>query len=1023
MRALNHIRLILAGAAAVCFFSEARALDSNRMTAQYVREQWNTERGFPGGHVHAIAQTADGYLWIGTDNGLVRFDGLDFRTVSFSPAAQFSTGPVLGLITDADGNLLVRLEGTVLLRRNNGQFENFTPRLGPTASSVTAMWRETNGGVLLSDLIAGTLRFREKRVETLAGPKILPGSAPVVSLAETPDGKIWMGTIGAGLFYMRQGEVTSIRAGLPDRKINCLLAVGDNDLWVGTDTGLFHWDGRVVSRTELPAALGQVQVLTLLRDRDSNVWAGTARGLLRVNANGISFSDENGFGGDGGVNALFEDREGNVWAGSARGVERIRDSAFVTYSSAAGMPSERNGPVYVDAENRTWFAPAEGGLYWIRNDRTGPIREASTGKDVVYSIAGKKNEIWVGRQNGGLTHLRYENASVTSQTYTKRDGLVQNSVYAVYESRDGTVWAGTLSGGVSRFKDGRFMTYTTANGLASNTVYSILETRDDTTWFATSGGLNSLSAGHWRTYPSSEGLPTDNVNCLFEDSAGVLWVGTASGIAFVSAAGIQSPRAVPESLREQILGIQEDRSGALWIATSDHVVRVNRDKLLRLVVSDDDVHDYGLSDGLRSTEGVNRDRSVVADSFGRIWFSMSRGLSVVDPSHLPENAAAAIAHVETILADGNAISIADSIHVPPSNKRMTFTYTGLSLAVPERVRFRYFLDGFDRAWSEPTAAREAVYTNLGPGLYRFRVIASNSDGMWNGAETGLPFEVDPAVWQTWWFRLSILLIIGLAVFAFFRLRVLGLTKQMNMRFEERLAERTRIAQELHDTLLQGFLSASMQLHVADDHLAADSPAKPLVGRALELMGTVIDESRNAVRGLRLPYRKTDDLEQAVAGIQQEVGVAFGTGFRVVAEGASRPLRPMICEEVYRIGREALINAFRHSKASNVEVELEYAHSYLRLLVRDNGIGIDPEVVRAGREGHWGLSGMRERAERIGARFRVLSGASAGTEIELSVPGHIAFKFPASNRRRGWLPRLGLGRVREEEPKTGSEKQK
>jgi signal transduction histidine kinase len=223
--------------------------------------------------------------------------------------------------------------------------------------------------------------------------------------------------------------------------------------------------------------------------------------------------------------------------------------------------------------------------------------------------------------------------------------------------------------------------------------------------------------------------------------------------------------------------------------------------------------------------------------------------------------------------------------------------------------------------------------------------------------------------------------------------------------------------------LQGFLSASMQLHVANDRIDPDSPAKPFVGRVLELMGRVIDEGRNAVRGLRLPHRGSEDLEQAFAGIQQELGVLRQTDFRVVVEGSAQPLRPVIREEVYRIGREALVNAFRHSGASNVEVELEYAPSHLRLLVRDNGSGIDPDVVQAGREGHWGLSGMRERAERIGAKFRVLSGASAGTEIELSVPGHIAFEFPTSESRWEWLSKVNLPGAREAGKKPKSEKQK
>jgi signal transduction histidine kinase len=273
-------------------------------------------------------------------------------------------------------------------------------------------------------------------------------------------------------------------------------------------------------------------------------------------------------------------------------------------------------------------------------------------------------------------------------------------------------------------------------------------------------------------------------------------------------------------------------------------------------------------------------------------------------------------------------------------------------------------------------------------------------------------------------RRIVLIVPATAISTFFIAAFFGWTitrRILELRFEERLAERTRIAQELHDTLLQGFLSASMQLHVADEHIAVDSPAKRSVGRVLELMALVIEEGRNAVRGLRAPKKEFEDLEQAFAGIQQELGVASETDFRVVAEGLPRKLRPMIREDVYRIGREAVVNAFRHSSASNVEVELEYAPSFLRLLVRDNGIGIDPEVIQAGRDGHWGLSGMRERAERIGARFRVLSGASAGTEIELSVPGSIAFEFPPSDSRWGRLWRARHRKGREEETKAQGER--
>jgi signal transduction histidine kinase len=572
--------------------------------------------------------------------------------------------------------------------------------------------------------------------------------------------------------------------------------------------------------------------------------------------------------------------------------------------------------------------------------------------------------------------------------------------------------------------------------LGSNSITSIVESSDGTMWFGTPNGLNALSNGHWRIYTSRDGLPPGTVNCLSQDSSGTLWVGTANGVAFIHSGAIRAPREVPESLHEQTFGIEEDKTGSLWIATANHVLRVNRDAMLRDAVGDADVREFGLDDGLGSTQGVKRHQSVVADSVGRIWFSMVRGLFFVDPTAMAVTSAPALVRVEGVSADGRPIEPEQGVHISSPHQRITLGYMGLSLSVPARVRFKFRLDGFDQVWSEPTATREAVYTNLDSGSYRFRVIASNGDGLWNSSESALEFRIEPVFWQTWWFRVSTLLGLAIVALALVRLRLLALTKRLNFRFEERLAERTRIAQELHDTLLQGFLSASMQLHVADDQLPADSKAKPLVGRVLELMDRVIEEGRNAVRGLRLSSGESEDLEQAFSRIREELAVAQGSAFRVLIEGEARVLHPVIREEVYRIGREALVNAFRHSRASDIELELEYASSYLRLLVRDNGSGIDPQVVRQGREGHWGLSGMRERAERIGARFRVLSGASIGTEIELSVPGNIAFQFASSARQWDWLPRFPSRRKpargsresevqppREEYPKAGSDGQK
>jgi PAS domain S-box-containing protein len=765
---LKQTRWTLIGIVLAGLVTDARALDPNRLPSQYVREQWTTETRFPGGAVNGIAQTTDGYLWIGTDRGLIRFDGFNFRPVSFASAATASDVPILQVLTDAGGKLWIRPQGGYLVRQKDGKFESVSFGQG----TITSISKENHDGVLVSDIEHGTFRYLADGAQKLG-----PTSPPVISMAETAEGKIWIGTLGDGLFSLSGRRATQVNAGLPDGKINCLLAIGSDELWVGTGTGLYRGNGTGFRRIELPSFLGNVQVLSLLRDRDSNIWVGTTRGLLRINGKGISFSEENELRGDGGINVLFEDREGNIWIGGGRGLGRMRDSAFVTYSSVSDRRFEHNGPVYVDPEDRTWFAPAQGGLYVLQNDRVRPVASIPS-NEVVYSISGRGDEVWAGRQRGGLTRLRIRDDAIASQDYTEANGLAQNSVYAVYESRDGSVWAGTLNGGVSKFKEGHFVTYTTSNGLASNTVSSILETRDGAMWFGTPGGVSSFSNGQWRTYTTKEGLPSTEVNCLFEDSSGTLWSGTSAGLASFGSSHFQVPNESPDVLREQILGMADDKSGRFWIATSHHVLRVLRDKLPGGVVKAVDVREYDQADGLESTEGVKRSRSVVSDSAGRIWFSLSRGLSVVNPSQINDNSVPALAYIETITADDGIANLGASVEIPPSPRRITFEYTGLSLAMPERIRFRYFLEGFDRTWSRPVAAREAVYTNLGPGSYRFRLVAGNSEGLWNGPETAIALNVAPAYYQTYWFRL-----LGVAVFLAF-LWGLHLLRVQQLRREE-----------------------------------------------------------------------------------------------------------------------------------------------------------------------------------------------------------------------------------------------
>lgn len=1031
-----HSRRAIAVLALVCIVVPAHAIDPHRTISQYARAHWGEREGFSGGSVSAIAQSADGYLWIGSEKGLIRFDGLSFQTFPSATQEALSVGPVRALVSDAQSNLWILLQSTNVLRFHDGKFEAGKQE---AEFGITALGRKKDGTILLSSVALGTLTFNGQKFEILpsgtqgqptpaamavaqgdndlftrfswatgvASHRLAEPNSPVVSMAETDDGRIWLGTADKGLFFLRDGRISAVETPKTNTKkaqISSLLPLENGKLLVGTDNGIFEWDGKEISQANLPSSLGHADVFAMIRDRDSNIWIGTANGLVRVNGDGVAFEiSDHGIGGP--VTALLEDREGDIWVGRRGDIERLRDSAFVTFSPV-DVRSESIGSIFVGQNGLAWFAPSKGGLYWLRNGKTGSVANDQLGQDVIYSITGRDNELWIGRQRGGLTHLRDDAGSIAIRTYTHVNDLAQNSVYVVYEGSDGAVWAGTLSAGVSEFRDGHFTNYTTANGLASNTVSSIEESADHTMWFGTPKGLSGMSKSGWRSYTTADGLPSDVIDCLFEDRLGTLWIGTADGLAFLNNGQIRVPRAITQVLQEPVFGIAEDRNGSVWVASASHVLQMKRQDLVEAVLSDASIREYGVADGLLGTDGVKRERSIVEDPQGQIWISTNRGISVVNPTRATVDPVPAIVRIQTVLADGAPLELSNPLQIPPGERKITFQFIGLSLADSERVRYRYKLDGFDKNWSEPVVMREASYANLPAGKYRFHVIASNSEGLWNSSDAAVDFQVEPTLWQTWWFRLGVLLCAGLATLAIHRLRVRQLTQLLNLRFEERLAERTRIAQDLHDTLLQGIYSASIHFDLANNRLQEESAAKPAMQRGLNLLRQVSLDGRKALRSLRSQQTSSDGLEHALSLLPKEFALPEDIDFVVATEGEPRVLRPLIRDEAYLIAREAIINAFRHARATRIEVEVDYASRNFRIFIRDNGCGIAGELLETGREGHWGLPGMRERAEKISGTVEVLSRANAGTEVQLSVPGPLAFQ-DASTTGQFWKRLLSL----------------
>lgn len=947
-----------------------------------------------------MAQTADGYLWIGTSKGLVRYDGLTFKLIREGDSNTEAKFSVLGLLIDSNDQLWATDEHTRLLRYVAGHL------VGPALDNrgdqyPTGLLAKTREGwLIVVSESRGIVAYERGSAHVLLDRSRMPRAPTAV--VQTADGAFWIGTREAGLFHLTiaQGrtEIQHLTA-LRNTKVNCLLPIGNSALLIGTDKGVLSvHNGNL---TESRPGLAGVEILALANGRDGTVWIGTDGRVFKAHGGDIDREGRIRALEDldvrGTVTALFEDRDGNLWIGGPDVIERYRDSGFTTYLSSAGLPCNNCGAIYIDRQDRIWFAPWDGGLFLLSQDSIRAIETAGLKDDSVYSIAGgADDEVWVARKYGGLTRLHLQGNGIQATTYTQGKGLAQDSVYSIYRAQDGTVWAGTLGGGLSRFRDGSWRTFSTRDGLPSNTISAITGNTAGEMFVGTSNGLAVLTGNHWTAYTAEQGLPPGAVESLLLDGAGTLWIGTSKGISFLQSGAVRVPLGAPNALYGEILGIAES-NGWLWITTRDHVLRVRRAALLNQSFGEGDYREFGVMEGLPSTEGVKRSRSVVVDDRGRIWFSLNKGISVLEPSAFVRPAFPVMIRLDGMLVDGRAVPSDNFVHIPAGQHRLTFRYNGVNVSNPDAVRYRYRLDNVDPAWSEPTALREIDYTNTPPGQFQFHVMARNPDGLWSTQETIMAFEIEPAYWQTRWFALSAFSFLALVALALVRLRVHALTRQLNVRFEERLSERTRIAQELHDTLLQGLLSASMQLSVANDQLDAVSPAKTLVNRVLQLMNRVVDEGRNAVRGLRSSSRTFENLEQAFSTIPQELAIEEPVGLRVIADGTPRRLRPSIRDEIYLVGREGVVNAIRHSGAKEIKIEIEYGLNRFRVNVSDDGSGIDPQVLEEGRDGHWGLSGMRERAERIGAKLRLLSRVSSGTEIELLVPGSVVYEPDSSTR--------------------------
>ncbi len=989
------------------------ALDSHTALAQYGYQSWQTDTGLPQNTVHAIVQGRDGFLWIATEGGLVRFDGVEFRTMTHANTPDLPSDLIDNLLEDRTGTLWIGTSGG-LARMRDGKLEAFGPARGIPATQVWQMFEDRQGRVWALSA-AGIFRIEAERVTHVEVDAALTENS---RMAAGVDGSLWLGTADglevrtAGGTFQSVGAAGEIQALAVDRSgtvwaglrsglegcsttgcrmvavpgggaINALVATPSGQIWIGTDAGISFVRGSQLQAFGKPVG----RVGFLFRDREGMLWAGTSRGLMRIRPDGLGA--EQLPSGDVFLSAA-EDREGDLWLGTeSGGLAVLRDRKFSALTAADGLSDEYVLALAQAPNGSVGVGTKGGGLNVFHDGKFHALTTAQgLASNVVLAVAAAADGVmWVGTPDG-LDMLR---SGKVARSFTTADGLADDFVRSLYVGGGGELWIGTRHG-LSRYSDGRFTTWTALDGLGSNLVGAITEDREGTLWIGTLGGLSSFRDGKFKNFTKKDGLSSDVITALYAGHDGTLWIGTNDGGLNRSRGG----RIVPvggTQLPRRVLGILEDASGFLWIGSNTGVYRVNRDRLNRAVDGGavPEALRFGVADGMRISECSSGGHpAAVQLKDGTLWFATLKGIARVDPEHMPVNGVPPQIAIERVSVDDAAQTPAAVLKVPPGHSHYEFDYAGLSFVAPQKVEYRYQLEGFDRAWVDAGTRRAAYYTNLPHGSYTFRVIARNNDGIWSEAAAITGLTVEPHVYQTMWFRVLVgLTLLGVA-YAVWRRRLLHVERE----FQAVLGERTRIAREIHDTLAQGFVAVSVQLELVRQLMRSSAEAaREQLERTQSLVRQSLDEARSSIWELRSQAAGSGDLAVRILKMAEEVATrekaresgAPGTPrVHMQVSGTNHPLDADVERELERIAREAVVNAVRHGDPENIVLRMEFDGSMFGMEIRDDGRGFAGPTAR-GASGHYGLTGMRERAAAIGATLTVDSKPDDGTTVRLVLP--------------------------------------
>jgi ligand-binding sensor domain-containing protein/signal transduction histidine kinase len=968
------------------------SLDSS--TAQYLTRAWRIDDGLPDNRVQAIAQTADGYIWVGTRKGLAKFDGVRFETLDLKPILGSPNASITCLLVDRDGALWIGSSQAGLARLAGRHITHFSRADGLAGNSVTALC-ESKDRSLWIGTTAGLSHCQDRHFSNLTARDGLVSDS-VESIAEDSDGSLWV-TTGAGLSQVQGKTVRNFTQadGLPDDSLRGVWQDVPGRLWIGSNRGLIFYRGSKFFAYDGTFGLSDRLVNVIRSDSQGNVWVGAGSGLNRFQDGAFIEELDAASRSLGSVDALFEDREGNLWAGSQNGLFRLSPKKLLLYDKRQGLARDNVNAVIEDLSGSLWIATAGGGLNQLRDQAITAFAppEKSLSDQALSLCVGKDGGLWMGGDcGGGLTHLK-DGASVH---FGRPEGLASGTVRVICEDRAGHVWAGT-AGGLSCLEAGRFVTNPIVARLAGRNVRAICEDKQNGLWFGTDDGLVRWRDGQASVFTTKDGLSENRVTALYEDEARTLWIGTErSGLnRYDNATGRFLSYSTRQGLfSDEILEILEDDLGWLWMTSPQGVFRVRKSdfasvdyRRLRAVTS----IAYGHDDGMASVSCGAGKPGGWKTRDGELWFPTSEGLVAIDPRIVNVNPTPPPVYIEGLMANAKPLALPEApgapLRIAPGQNELEFHYTALSFQKPERIRFRYKLDGVDADWMDAGTRRAAYYNNLPPGRYSFHVMACNSDGIWNQQGASLDLALLPHVWETWWFRiLAVSAILALVAAA-----ARQVTRSRMQRKLERLErqhaverERMRIAHDIHDDL-----GGSLTQITFLGEMAKRDLGKP--AEAARHMNKITESARQTARALdeivwavHPEHDRLDHLTLYLWQFAEEFFQATPVRCRVEAP-AEMPacfIPADMRHGIYLVVKEAFNNTLKHATASEVRLRFSFDHSVLAISIEDNGRGfaVDPSV-----RFNDGLDNMKRRVEEFHGQFSIASRPGNGTQLRFSIP--------------------------------------